>query len=100
MVENAALSKLLKEAMKSGKSVFGAKESMAALKGSKGVLCSRSLPEPLAAKLKTEAEKQGIPIILLTQTSAELAKMVGRPYKVSAIALKGVTEAEVQQLMR
>ncbi len=100
MVDNAALSKVLKDAMKGGKSTFGAKESIAAMKGSKGVLCTRSLPENMATKLKAEAEKHGIPVVQLTQTSAELAKMVGRPYKVSAIALRGVTEAEVQSLLR
>ena len=100
MVENVALSKLLKSAMKAGKSVFGAKESLAAMKGSKGVLFTRSLSEPLAAKLKAEADKQGVQIVHLTITSAELGKMAGKHYKVSAMALKGVTEAEVQQLTR
>ena len=100
MVENAQLSKVLKDAMKAGKSIFGAKESLAAMKGSKGLLCTRSVPVAMAAKLKAEAEKQGIPLIQLTQSAAELAKMVGKPYKVSTIALKGITEAEVQQLLR
>jgi large subunit ribosomal protein L30e len=100
MVDNVQLAKILKDAMKSGKSALGAKETMAAVKGSKAVLCSRSLPAELGTKLRAEAKEQGVPVVELTQTSAELAKLVGRPYRVSAIALKGVSDADVKQLTK
>jgi large subunit ribosomal protein L30e len=100
MVDNVQLAKVLKDAMKAGKSVLGAKETMAAVKGSKALLCSRSLPPELGSKLRAEAKEQGVPVIELTQTSAELAKLVGRPYRVSAIALKGVSDADVKQLTK
>jgi len=79
MVDSAQLSKVLKDAMKGGKSAVGAKESMAAVKGSKAVLCTRSIPAKLGARLREEAKKQGVPIVELTQSSAELARMVGKP---------------------
>lgn len=100
LVENATLSRILKDAMKGGKSAFGAKESMAALKGTKALLFTRSVPPAIGTKLRAEAMKQSVPVVDLAMTSAELAKMVGRPYKVSAMALKGVTEADVKQLSR
>lgn len=100
MVDNAQLSKLLKEAMKGGKSVAGAKESLAAIKGSKGVLMTRSAPAVLGGKLRDEAKKHGVPVIELTQSSAELGRMIGRPYKVSALALRNVNDADVKQLLR
>ena len=100
MVDNAALSKILKEAMKGGKSALGAKESMGALKGSKAVLFTKSVPSTIGTRLRAEAERHGVPVIDIDMTSAELARMVGRPYKVSAIALKSVTEADVKQLSR
>lgn len=100
MVENVHLAKVLKEAMKSGKSALGAKESIAAVKGSKAILCSRSLPLALGSKLREQAKEHGVPVVELTQTSAELARLVGRPYKVSAIALRGVSDADVKQLTR
>ncbi len=100
MVDNAQLAKVLKDAMKGGKSAVGAKESIAAVKGSKAVLCSRSIPPALGAKLREEAKKHGVPVVELTQSSAELARMLGRPYKVSAIAVRNVSEADIKQLTR
>ncbi|HLQ06964.1 MAG TPA: ribosomal L7Ae/L30e/S12e/Gadd45 family protein [Nitrososphaerales archaeon] len=100
MVEIAYLSKVLKEAMKGGKSVVGAKESIAAIKGSKAVLCTKSIPPTLGAKLREEAKKHGVPVVELPQSSVELARMVGRPYKVSAMTLKNVSDSDVKQLMR
>ena len=100
MVDNATLAKILKEAMKSGKSVFGAKEAMADMKGSKALLCTKSVPKSMGEKLRAAAEKSEVPVVELAITSAELARMVGKPYKVSTIALKSVGEADMKQLMR
>jgi large subunit ribosomal protein L30e len=100
MVDSAQLSKVLKDAMKGGKSAVGAKESIAAVKGSKAVLCTRSLPAALGARLREEAKKQGVPIVELSQSSAELARMVGRPYRVSAMALRNVSDSDVKQLTK
>jgi large subunit ribosomal protein L30e len=100
MVDSAQLSKVLKDAMKGGKSALGAKESIAAVKGSKAVLFSRSIPPALGNRLRDEAKKHGVPVVELTQTSAELARMVGKPYKVSAIAVRNVSDADVKLLTR
>jgi large subunit ribosomal protein L30e len=100
VVDTPLLSKVLKDAMKGGKSVFGAKESIAAVKGSKAILCTRSLPPALGAKLRDEAKKHNVPLVELTQSSVELSKLVGRPYKVSAMALRNVSDSDVKQLMR
>jgi len=100
MIDSAQLSKVLKDAMKGGKSAVGAKESIAAVKGSKAVLCTRSLPPALGARLRDEAKKHGVPVVELQQSSAELARMVGKPYRVSAMALRNVSDTDVKQLMR
>ena len=100
MVDIAQLSKVLKDAMKGGKSAVGAKESIAAVKGSKAVLCTKSIPSALGARLREEAKKHSVPVIELSQSSADLARLVGKPYKVSAMALRNVSEADVKQLMR
>jgi large subunit ribosomal protein L30e len=100
MVEATDLSKVLKDAMKGGKSAVGAKEAIAAVKGSKAVLCTRSLPASLGFKLREEAKKEGVPVVELPMSSAELARLVGRPYKVSAMALRGVSDSDVRLLTR
>ena len=79
---------------------MGAKESIAAVKGSKAVLFTKSVPPTLGAKLREEALKHNVPVIELTETSVELARMVGRPYKVSAMALRNVSESDIKQLTR
>jgi len=100
LVDSAQLAKVLKEAMKGGKSAVGAKESIAAVKGSKAVLCTRSIPATLGSRLREEAKKHGVPIVELTQSSADLAKMIGRPYRVSAIAVRNVSDSDVKLLTR
>ena len=83
-----------------GKSAVGAKESISSMKGTKVLLFTRSVPPGLGSKLKAEAEKHGVPVVELPQTSSELARMVGRPYRVSAIALRSVGDADVKQLLK
>jgi large subunit ribosomal protein L30e len=100
LVDSAQLTKVLKDAMKGGKSAVGAKESIAAVKGSKAILCTRSIPAALGAKLREEAKKYGVPIVELPQSSAELARLVGRPYRVSAIAVRNVSDSDVKLLAR
>ena len=100
MVDSSQLSKVLKDAMKGGKTAVGAKESIVAVKGSKAVLCTRSIPAALGARLREEAKKHGVPVVELTQSSAELARLVGRPYKVSAMALRNVSDSDVKQLLK
>ncbi len=100
MMDMALLSKVLKDSMKGGKSSLGAKESITSMKGSKAVLCTRSLPPGLGSRLREEAVKEGVPIVELPHSSAELARLVGRPYKVSAMALRGVSDADIKQLLR
>ncbi len=100
LVDNALLSKVLKDAMKGGKTAVGAKESLAAMKGSKAILLTRSIPAGLGAKLRDEAKKQGVPVVELPHSSAEFARMIGKPYRVSAASLRSVSEADVNQLMK
>jgi hypothetical protein len=39
-------------------------------------------------------------VIDLNATSAEFARMIGRPYKVSAMGLRSLSEADLKQLLR
>jgi ribosomal protein L30E len=99
-MDTAHLSKVLKDAMKGGKYSLGAKESISGMKGAKAILLTRSVPPLLGAKLREEAAKHNVSVVELPITSAVLARMVGRPYNVSAVALRSVSEADVKQLLR
>lgn len=86
--------------MKGGKYAIGAKESIAGMKGAKALLCTRSVPPVLGAKLREEAKKHDVQVVELPLTSAQLARLVGRPYRVSAMALRSVSEADLKQLVK
>ena len=79
---------------------MGAREVLSSMKGSKAIICTKSVPQAVAGKLRDEAKKHGVPVVDLNATSAELARMIGRPYKVSAMALRSVSEADLKQLLR
>jgi len=100
LTDTAQLTKLIRGAMKTGKYTIGARESMSSMKGAKALLCTRSIPAPLGEKLREEAKKHGVAIVEVDATSAEFSKIIGRPYRVSALTLKSIGEAELKTLLR
>jgi ribosomal protein L30E len=100
MIDTLQLSKVLRAAMKSGKFTVGARESVSAVKGAKAVVCTQSIPASLAAKIRDEAKKHNVALIEVPVSSAELARMIGRPYKVSALALRSINEADLKAILR
>ncbi len=99
-MDSALLSKVLRDAMKGGKYTLGAKETVSGMKGAKALLLTRSVPLGLGQKLRDEAAKHDVCVVDLPISSAELARLVGRPYNVSAMALRSVSEADIKQLSR
>ena len=100
MPEASQLAKILKDSMKGGKYILGAKEVVSGMKGSRVILCTRSLPPRLEARVRSEAQRQEVPVVDLKATSSELARMLGRPFRVSVIALRSLGENELKQLQR
>lgn len=99
MVEQQVLAKILKEAMKGGRYSLGASEVIEDMKGSKLIILTKSLPAATRTKLNEEAQKNSIKVIDLEKNSTELGRMVGRPFRVSAIALRSVSDSELRQLI-
>jgi ribosomal protein L30E len=100
MIEPSQLSKILKDSMKAGKYTIGAKETIAGMKGVKAIICTRSLPARLGAQLKEEAKKHEVPVVDVGITSVELARMIGRPFRVSTLALRSLGDGDLKQLVR
>lgn len=100
MVDTTILSKVLRDALKSGKYTLGAKESISSMKGCKAIICSRSIPPRLGSRLRDEAEKHKVPVVETDASSAELARLVGRPFRVSVVCLRSIGEADLKQLLR
>ena len=98
MVDQQVLAKILKEAMKGGRYSLGAGEVIADMKGSKLILLTESLPVDTRAKLTEEAQKNNVKVVDLEKNSTELGRMIGRPFRVSALALRQVSDSELRQL--
>jgi large subunit ribosomal protein L30e len=98
MVDQQILGRVLKEAMKGSKYTLGTKEVIAEIKSSKVVIAAVSIGGSAGTQLKAEAEKHKVPVVILDRNSAQLGRLLGRPYKVSAIALRQITESDLRQL--
>ena len=98
MVDQQLLARVLKEAMKSGKFTIGTREVLAELKSSKVVIAASPLLGKAGAELKRQAGENNVPMVSTGKNSAVLGRLVGRPYKVSAIALRSISDQDLRQL--
>jgi len=97
-LDQQLLARVLKEGLKSGKFTLGTREVLSDLKTSKVVIAATPLLGRDADKLRMEAEANKIPLISTGRNSALLGRLVGRPYKVSAIALRSISDQDLRQL--
>jgi ribosomal protein L30E len=99
--DQQVLARVLKEAMKSGKYTIGTKEVISELKSAKMVIAASTLTgrDSEGLGLAVEAEKNKVPIVKIDKSSAQLGRMLGRPFRVSAIALRVVAEGDFRQLV-
>lgn len=98
MVDQQILGRVLKEAMKSGKYTLGSKEVVSQVKSSKVVIAASGLAGKSGDAIRSEAKKNNVPLVQLERNSMQLGRMLGRPYKVSAIAIRSVSESDLRQL--
>lgn len=94
--DQQVIARVLKEAIKSGKYTIGTKEVISELKSAKMVVAASTVS---GGDLMTMAEKNKVPVVKIDRSSAQLGKMLGRPFRVSAIALRVVAEADFRQLV-
>ena len=98
MVDQQVLGRVLKEAMKGGKYTLGTREVISEVKGSKVIIAASSISGNAGDLLKLETEKNKVPLVVLDKNSAQLGRLLGRPYKVSAVALRQISESDLRQL--
>lgn len=98
--DQQVLARVLKEAVKSGKYTIGTKEVISELKSAKMVIAASALSgSDSDSSLVKEAEKSKVPVVRIDKSSAQLGRMIGRPFRVSAIALRVVAEGDFRQLV-
>jgi len=101
MGDQQVLARVLKEAVKTGKFTIGTKEVISELKNAKMVIAASTLSvvESEEGGLVKEAEKNKVPVVKIEKSSAQLGRMMGKPFRISAIALRVVAEGDFRQLV-
>ena len=94
-----AIEKVVKDAIKANKYKSGVRAVLQSAKSSKLVIVSQSMEAADRAKLDEQAKSAGVTVYELQGTSVQLGKMCNRPFRVTAIAFKGTTDAELQAIM-
>jgi large subunit ribosomal protein L30e len=98
LADQQLLGRVLKEAMKAGKYTLGTKEALSEVKSAKVIIAAKSVRGSVGEALAREAEKNKVPIVNVEKTSAQLGRMLGRPFRVSTIAIRSISEADLKQL--
>jgi large subunit ribosomal protein L30e len=94
-----ALEKVIKAAVAADKAKSGVREVLHSAKGSKLVIVSRSMDAADRAKLDEQAKSANVAVYEFDGNSVQLGKLCNKPFRVTAIALKGTSDAEIQAVM-
>jgi large subunit ribosomal protein L30e len=94
-----ALEKVIKDAVAADKYKSGIKEVLQAVKGSKLIIVSKSIDSTNRAKLEEQAKTANVAVYEYHGTSVQLGKLCNKPFRITAIALKSGTAAEIEAIM-
>ena len=94
-----ALEKVIKDAVAADKYKSGIKEVLQSVKGSKLIIVSKSIDSADRTKLEEQAKTANVAVYEYPGTSVQLGKLCNRPYRITAIAIKSGTAAEIDAIM-
>ena len=94
------LEKTLADAIKERKRTLGAKQILSSMKNSKLVVISQSVPTKTAEKIEESAQNDNVPLIHFNDMSVILGKLCGLQFRVSAISLSSLSNANVQAILK
>ena len=94
------LEKALSDAIKARKRIIGTKQITSAMKDSKLVVISKSVPALSAKKIEETAQDNNVPLIHFNDTSLMLGKLCGLPFRVSAISLSTLSSTNIQAILK
>lgn len=94
-----ALEKVIKDAVAADKYRSGVKEVLQSVKGSKLIIVSKSIDSADRAKLEDQAKTANVAVYEYAGTSMQLGKLCNKPFRITAVALKSGTAAEIDAIM-
>lgn len=93
------LEKIIKEAKSSKKYKEGIKEVKSNIKGAKLIIVSTSVNSADKQLLETSSKEYKVPIYYYGENSIKLGRLFNKPYRISTVALKGVSEEDISTLL-
>ena len=93
------LEKIIKEAKSSNKYKEGIKEVKSNIKGTKLIIVSTSINNADKQSLEKSSKEYKVPIYYYGENSIKLGRLFNRPYRISAVAFKGVSEEDIGKLL-
>jgi len=94
-----ALEKVIKDAVAAEKYKSGVREVLQSVKGSTLIIVSKSIDSDDRTKLEEQAKTANVAVYEYPGTSVQLGKLCNRPFRVTAIAIKSGTAAEIDAIM-
>jgi large subunit ribosomal protein L30e len=94
-----ALEKVIKDAVTADKYKSGVREVLQSVKGAKLIIISNSIDSAQKAKLEEEAKTANTAVYEYAGTSMQLGKLCNKPFRITAIALKIGTAADIEAIM-
>ncbi|HUG96390.1 MAG TPA: ribosomal L7Ae/L30e/S12e/Gadd45 family protein [Nitrososphaera sp.] len=94
-----ALEKVIKDAVAAEKYKSGVREVLQSVKGSTLIIVSKSIDSDDRTKLEEQAKTANVAVYEYPGTSVQLGKLCNRPFRVTAIAIKSGTAAEINAIM-
>ncbi|KYH38371.1 MAG: hypothetical protein AYL30_004980 [Candidatus Hecatellales archaeon B24] len=97
---SSSLAKSLSIAVRTGKVTVGFKETLETLRSGKAklVIVSGNLPAGFRSKLESMAKLSGTPILDFKVSSVDLGAACGKPYTVSALAIRDPGDSDILSL--
>ena len=94
------LEKIIKDAMDDKKCTLGTKEVIGAMKNSKLIILSQSIPKNTLQKIQETATNSKVPTLNFKGSSVELGRLCGTQFRISALSLKTLSETNLKTLLK
>ncbi len=98
-MDTKVLAKNLREVTKTGKYILGYRAVSLSVKGSKIILCSSSLDQDRLSNIQELCKESDVPMSRIEETSLGLAKLIGKPFRVSALSIKNQGDADLAMII-
>ena len=93
-MSSKALDNFLRTVARTGKYIIGSKEAIKSIRSAKLVILANSLEEDLKNEFLSACKKHSVAVIEFNGNSAKLGRSFGKPFRISAIAVRAFGDAK------